>query len=301
MDSHLSRRALIATGVPAAALSLLATAPAEAEILAGGWRTRLRELEKDYRGRIGGCAIDTADGASAGYRADERFPLLSTFKSLAAGAVLHRARTREPGLLAKRVRYTKADLVDYSPVTEKHLADGLTVAQLCHAAITQSDNTAGNLILKQIGGPSGLTRYLRGIGDRTTRLDRWETELNGWSPGARRDTTTPAAAARSLRALTTGRALRPADRARLIGWMRQTATGANRIRAGLPPTWTVGDKTGSASAYGCANDIAIAHPPSAPPLIIAVYTNRHDRDRTYDETIVARTTTLLVQALGKKV
>jgi len=301
MESHPSRRALIAAGVSAAGLIVLPAASAEAEAPARGWQARLRRLERQYDGRIGAFAIDTSNGATAAYRAGERFPLLSTFKALAAGAVLHRARTAEPGLLRKRVRWTKADLVDYSPVTEKHLADGLTVAELCHAAITQSDNTAGNLILKRIGGPSGFTRFLRGIGDRTTRLDRWETDLNAWSPGSRRDTTTPKAIARDLRLLTVGDALHPADRARLIAWMRQTATGANRIRAGLPATWKIGDKTGSSPVYGCANDIAIAYPPSARPLIIAVYTNRHDRDRTYDEKIIARATTILAQALGKKV
>ena len=299
---HLTRRQLIGTGVTAAGLLLLPAAPAEAEALAGGWRTRLRSLEKSYRGRIGAFAIDTATGATVGYRADERFPLLSTFKALAAGAVLHHARTRRrPGLLNQRVRWTKADLVEHSPITSKHVGDGLTLAELCHAAITQSDNTAANLMLKHIGGPAGLTRFLRGIGDRVTRLDRWETDLNVWTPGTRRDTTTPAAVARSLRALTVGKALHPADRTRLIGWMRQTETGAKRIRAGLPGTWKVGDKTGSYPKYGCANDIAIAHPPSAPPLIIAVYTHRNAEDAATDESIIARTATILVRALGKKI
>src|SRR5690606_31380407 len=116
MDIHLTRRQLIGTGATAAGLLLLPAAPAEAEALADGWRNRLRRLEKSYRGRIGAVAIDTANGATVGYRAGERFPLLSTFKALAAGAVLHHARTRRPGLLNKRVRWTEADLVEHSPI-----------------------------------------------------------------------------------------------------------------------------------------------------------------------------------------
>lgn len=272
------------------------TAATQAEVT-----KQLTRLETTRRTRIGAYAIDTGSGRAVGHRADETFPFASTFKAMACGAVLRKARQSAPGLLDKVIHYTKDDLQEFSPVTEKHVDTGMTVAELCHATITQSDNTAGNLILKRIGGPSGFTRFLRGIGDRTTRLDRWETDLNAWSPGSRRDTTTPKAIARDLRLLTVGDALHPADRARLIAWMRQTATGANRIRAGLPATWKIGDKTGSSPVYGCANDIAIAYPPSARPLIIAVYTNRHDRDRTYDEKIIARTTTILAQALGKKV
>ena len=259
----------------------------------------LTALERDHAGRIGAWALDTGTGRTAGHRADERFPFLSTFKALAAGAVLHRARTAEPGLLDRRLRWTEADLVTHSPVTAEHVADGLTVAELCAATVGVSDNTAGNLVLRQLGGPAGLTRYLRTLGDSTSRLDRWETDLNGWAPGERRDTTTPAAAGRALAALTTGDALHPDDRDRLLGWLRATTTGAARIRAGLPATWTVGDKTGTASRYAAANDIAVAHPPTGAPLILAVYTHRRAADGTVDESVIARSATLLAEALGR--
>jgi len=262
-------------------------------------RERLRALERAYPGRIGAYAVDTASDVAVSYRADERFPLLSTFKVLAAAAVLKRARTQDPRLLDRLIRWTEADLVEYSPVTEQHVADGLTVAQLCHAAITVSDNTAGNLLLQQIDGPAGLTRYLRSLGDRDTRLDRWETDLNVWNPTERRDTTTPAAMGRTLHALTVGRALHRDDRAQLIEWMRQTVTGDQRIRAGLPDDWSIGDKTGSSYYYGAANDVAIAYPPSQPPLIIAIYTNRLESDLTNDNAIIAQTATILADALGK--
>ncbi|NBE97203.1 class A beta-lactamase [Nonomuraea sp. KC401] len=260
----------------------------------------LRALETSFKGRIGAYAIDTANGRTIAYRSDERFPLLSTFKAMACAAVLHKARTSQPGLMNKRVRWTARDLVDYSPVTEKHVKDGMTVAGLCHAAITMSDNTAGNLILKQIGGPAGLTRYFRSLKDRVSRLDRWETELNDWTPKSRRDTTTPSSIARDLRAVTYGKALNAKDRARLNAWLIANKTGDARIRAGLPKTWLIGDKTGTNSdGFGGGNDIAVIWPKrAAAPIIMAIYTNRRPGLAADDKTI-AKTAEVLARGLGR--
>ncbi|GII83967.1 beta-lactamase [Sphaerisporangium siamense] len=290
------------TATPSVLASPQAAASREADA-----RRRLRALEKSFKGRIGAYAIDTGTGRTFAYRSGERFPLLSTFKATAAAAVLHKARTSDPGLMNRVVHWTQAELKPNSPITEKHVKDGLTVARLCEAAITRSDNTAANMLLQQIGGPAGLTKYFRALGDRTSRLDRWETELNQWSPGEKRDTTTPAAMAVTLRKLTTatsfapaGRhALTPRDRARLNAWLRANQTGDARIRAGLPKTWLIGDKTGSSSSYGSANDIAIAHPPGSAPMIMAIYTTRHAPDSPYDDKTVADTATILARALGK--
>ncbi|WP_184723380.1 class A beta-lactamase [Streptosporangium saharense] len=261
---------------------------------------RLRALERSFRGRIGAYALDTGSGRTITYRSGERFPLLSTFKALAAAAVLHRARTSSPGLMERVVRWKRGDLKPNSPITEKHVRDGLSVARLCEAAITRSDNTAGNMLLRQIGGPAGLTRYLRSLNDPVSRLDRWETELNDWNPGEKRDTTTPAAVAGDLRAVTLGNALVPEDRARLEGWLRANKTGDARIRAGLPPGWGVGDKTGSSDSYGAANDIAVIRPPgSAAPIVMAVYTTREGADTRYEEKVIAETATVLVGALRR--
>lgn len=264
-----------------------------------GVRRRLRTLEAGYRERIGAYAIDTATGRSVGYRARERFPLLSTFKALACAAVLHKARTEDPGLMVRVIRYTADDLVAFSPATGRHVHTGMTVKALCEAAITLSDNTAGNLVLGQIGGPAGLTRYLRTLGDPRSRLDRWETALNHWRPGELRDTTTPELVADDLRRVTTTAALAEPDRAALIAWLRAAKTGDTRIRAGLPKGWTVGDKTGTGGTYGTANDIAIVWPAGAPaPLIMAIYTSRAKPDAAVDDTALARTSTVLAQSLG---
>ncbi|GAA3812400.1 hypothetical protein GCM10022226_36350 [Sphaerisporangium flaviroseum] len=263
-------------------------------------RRRLRALEATFKGRIGAYAIDTATGKTIGYRANERFPLLSTFKAMACAAVQHKARASDPGLMDRVVRWTQAEVKENSPVTEKHVEDGLTVAQLCEAAITRSDNTAGNMVLKQIGGPKGMTRYFRTLKDPISRLDRWETELNDWSPKEKRDTTTPAWMARDLRKVTLGNALTAQDRVRLEGWLRANQTGGERIRAGLPKSWIIGDKTGSSGSYGAANDIAVIRTsPTAAPLVMTIYTNHKAADAPYDSKIVADTATILAHALGK--
>ena len=260
----------------------------------------LRALEASFKGRIGAYALDTGTGKTIAYRSGERFPLLSTFKAIACAAALHKARASDPGLMERVVHWTKDDLKSNSPVTEKHVADGLTVAELCEAAITYSDNTAANMVLKQIGGPAGLTRYFRTLKDPISRLDRWETELNDWTPKERRDTTTPASVARDLRKVTTGDALDAKDRATLNGWLKANTTGGARIRAGLPKTWTIGDKTGTGSTYGTANDIAIIWPAKdAAPIIMAIYTNRPAADAANDEKVIAGTATILARGLGR--
>ncbi|TDD90150.1 class A beta-lactamase [Actinomadura darangshiensis] len=266
--------------------------PAQAEVT-----KQIARLEATHHERIGAFAIDTGTGRSVSHRPDESFPFASTFKAMACGAVLRKARESDPGLLDRVIHYTKDDLVDYSPVTEKHVDTGMTVADLCHAGITQSDNTAGNLVLKQIGGPAGLTAFLRSIGDRVSRSDRWETALNDWKPGEQRDTTAPRPWAGDLRALTVGGVLVPADRKRLIDWMKATVTGDERIRAGLPKSWTVGDKTGTGGTYGTANDIAIAYPKSGAPLIIVITTNKPAPDADPDDKAIAQTARVLARAL----
>ncbi|QFG24276.1 class A beta-lactamase [Actinomadura sp. WMMB 499] len=267
-------------------------------------RKTLAELENSHDTRIGAVGIDLATGETVGYRAGERFPFNSMFKVFACSAVLHEARTGRPGLMDEVIRWTPDDmaaLTENSPETTEYTDTGMTPAQLCRAGITKSDGFAGNMLLKQIGGPSGLTAFFRSTGDRVSRLDRPEPYLTEWEPGRVRDTTTPAASARTFAELTTGTTLHPRDRARLVGWLDASLTGAERIRAGLPDDWTVGDKTGTGGAknHGSAGDIAIVRPPgSTAPLILSVLTNRKTDDTPNDNEVIARTATALAEALG---
>ncbi|MFG3439077.1 class A beta-lactamase [Nonomuraea sp. NPDC047897] len=303
MPRHLRLRLGVAT---LTVWVLVGGAPQAAGAAAGSELDRtLRKLEQSYEGRIGAVGIDLATGRTVGYRAGERFPFNSSFKVFACAAVLHEARAGRPGLMDEVVRWTPADMAELtanSPETTEYTDTGMTPAQLCRAGITKSDGFAGNMLLKQIGGPRGLTAFFRAVGDRTSRLDRTEPTLTEWSPGEKRDTTTPEAAARTFAELTTGRTLHDADRARLVGWLKASLTGANRIRAGLPKNWTVGDKTGTggASNHGTASDLAIVWTPgSTAPIVLSVFANR-DRDGTpHDDKVFASTAAALAKALGR--
>lgn len=235
----------------------------------------LADLEHSLGARLGVAMRDTGSGARFAFRAEERFPLTSTFKFLAAAAVLAKVDAGKD-TLHRRVVYAKSDLVTYSPETEKHAGEGMALGAICEAAITLSDNTAGNLMLAAIGGPEGLTRFARKLGDEVTRLDRIETALNEASPGDPRDTTSPSAMLGNLEKLLLGDALETASRERLTAWLIANKTGDTRLRAGLPAGWRVGDKTG-AGGNGTANDLAIVWPPGRKPILIAAYLTQCDR------------------------
>jgi beta-lactamase class A len=245
----------------AAAALVSGAAPAAAD--------RFAAIERSVGGRLGVAALDTANGARLMHRAGERFAMCSTFKLLAVAAPLARVdRGREQ--LDRVVHYGQADLLEYAPVTRAAVgAGGLSMVELCRAAVEVSDNTAANLILKALGGPGAVTHFARTLGDPVTRLDRMEPELNTSLPGDPRDTTTPAAMMADARAVVLGGVLSPASRERLSGWMVACATGRSRLRAGLPADWRTGDKTGTGER-GTANDVAVAWAPGG-PILIACY------------------------------
>lgn len=252
-------------------------------------------LEEAFGGRLGVAAYDTANGVQIRYRADERFPMCSTFKLMLVGAILAQS-AKDAGLLQRHVRYAQDELVTYSPVTEKHVADGMTVAELCDAAMRYSDNTAANLLIRMLGSPAAVTAFARSIGDHEFRLDRYETELNTALPGDERDTSTPAAMERSLRTLVLGDVLPLRHRKLLEGWLRNNTTGARRIRAGLPAGWDMGDKTGS-GAYGTTNDAALIWPPGRAPVSLAVYYTQRAAGARSKEEIVAAAAGIVADAL----
>jgi beta-lactamase class A len=231
---------------------------------------RIAAIETRIGGRIGVAALDTGNDKHLDYRAEERFPMCSTFKFLAAAAVLKRVDEKKERL-ERFVPYNAKDILEYAPVTKEHLKEGgMTLGALCEAAIEQSDNTAGNLLLNAIGGPAGLTNFVRALGDRVTRLDRIEPELNSAIPGDERDTTTPAAISSDMQRLLLGDALSEASRRKLDDCLQRNETGGSMIRAGVPKTWSVGDKTGRGS-NGATNDIAIMRPPRGAPILLAIY------------------------------
>jgi len=260
----ISRREILLGGGAA----LLALRPAFAKA-ATSEESHFAALERLHNGRLGVTILDSGNGKRLSHRADERFGLCSTFKFLAAAAVLARVDRGEDDL-ARRVSYSKADLLDYAPETSKHIDEGMTLGELCAAAIELSDNTAGNLLLRSLGGPSGVTRFARSLGDEITRLDRTEPTLNIITPGDPRDTTTPAAVLGLMHSTLTGNALSLASQKQLQDWLLGCKTGAHRIAAGLPAGWRIGDKTGT-GAKAETNDIAIIWPPQRAPILVAAY------------------------------
>jgi beta-lactamase class A len=262
----LTRRRMTAGLVP----FLAGESPRRSEAAEASLATALMRIEAASGGRLGVGIVDTASGARHSHRGAERFPMCSTFKLLACGALLARVDAGKDHL-DRIVRFAAGDVVSYSPVTGSRAGgNGMSLSDLCAAALTQSDNTAGNLILRSLGGPSAVTAYARTLGDQVTRLDRFETELNTAIPGDPRDTTTPLAIAENLRALTFGDRLATGSRDQLTAWLLACQTGGAKLRAGLPVDWRIGDKTGG-GAYGTNNDIAVLWPPGRAPLVVSVY------------------------------
>ena len=264
------RTFLWASGCAVAATSVAASPNRIAPARFGPeFRKAVAAVEQASGGRLGLTVIDTSSGKRFGWRETERFPMCSTFKFALAGLILKQVE-RKRETLARRIPVAAADIVANSPFCEQRVGGSAGIAELCHATITLSDNSAANLLLRTIGGPAGFTKWLQSVGDPATRLDRWETEMGEARPGDARDTTTPVAMAGLAQRLLLGNALAPAGRTQLTDWMKDTRTSRNSLRAGLPPSWTVADKTG-AGGYGTDNLVAMVWPPQRAPLVVASY------------------------------
>jgi len=279
--------------------ALLAAAP-----LAAGWPALaepapapLADYEQATGGRIGLYAENLRTGAKLAWRAHERFVMCSTFKASLATLVLRRV-DRGKDRLDQMIHYGPADLQEYAPVARQNLAKGaMSVGEMCEAAVEISDNTCANLVLARVGGPAALTAFWRTTGDTVSRLDHDEPVLNRTPPGRPEDTTTPAAMAGNLRRYVLGQVLSPASRERLTGWLLNCQTGDNRLRAGLPKGWRIGNKTGN-NGKDAAGDIAVVWPPSGGPLLICAYTRGGSPTPDRIETVFAEIGRLAAQRLA---
>jgi beta-lactamase class A len=261
-----TRRIFITGGGALAASGLFGTARAFDR---GVLRTEINRIAADCGGRLGVSIFDAQTQDPFNHNGDVRFPMCSTFKFLAAAAVLKRVDD-EKEQLGRLIPVTTGDVVPGSSYIKAPVPGGLTMAQLCEAAMIYSDNTAGNLILASLGGPQAIGAFARTLGDTMTRLDRNEPTLNESVPGDPRDTTTPNAMLRSMQTLLIGEMLSEASKKQLTQWLIGNKTGDTRLRAGLPVGWRVGDKTGTGER-GSTNDIAIVWPPNHAPILVAAY------------------------------
>lgn len=253
------------------------------------------QLEETNGGRLGVAVLDTATGERSGYRPDERFPMCSTFKFLLASAVLKRVDGHRETL--DRAVAIPSKLLFNSPLTEPHAGGTMTVAALCQAILTRSDNTAANLLLETLGGPSGITSFFRSLGDTVTRLDRIETSLNESLAGDPRDTTSPTAMADDLKSVLLGNVLSQRSRDKLARWMEASLTGLERLRAKLPASWRVADKTG-ANGEHTSNDIAVIWPAGKPPIIVAAYITQCTGPESKRAAMLAEIGQLVKESLG---
>ncbi|MBP0591399.1 class A beta-lactamase [Paraburkholderia sp. LEh10] len=269
--SHSSLRRALLIALAAAPVIGARSQPASSVSVDLAAHERFEKLEASSGGRLGVAALNTADGSTLSYRESERFPMCSTFKLPAVALILKRSMA-EHGLLDERVHYGAADLVANSPVTTQRVGAGMTIGELCTAALQHSDNTAANLLLTALGGPEVLNEFARSIGDTWFDLVHGETEVNASVPGDMRDTTSPRAMMHDAqRFLLADDVLGVPQREQLKAWMLGNATGAGRIRAAVPGAdWLVADKTGSGD-YGTANDVAVVYPPAGKPRVVAIY------------------------------
>jgi beta-lactamase class A len=250
-------------------------------------------LQKQFDARLGVWALNTANATQVEFNADQRFAYCSTHKAFSAAAVL---RNNSLDGLDTVVRYTTADLVANSPVTQVHVSTGMTLRAICDAAIRYSDNTAANILFGQLGGPAGLQSFLRTLGDDVTQCARLEPALNSAIPGDIRDTTTARAWGTDLEAVTLGNGLSADRQALLNGWLVGNLTGTGLIRAGVPAGWKVGDKTGNGD-YGTRNDMAVIWPPAAEPMVMVVLSSRPKLDDSYDNDLVSGAAKVALSAI----
>lgn len=240
-----------------------------AGVFAQSHQSGLTHLEKTFHCKIGVYAIDTGTHQVISYHANDRFPVQSTFKLLAVAAILKKSMLI-PGLLQQNIHYKQRDITSWSPVTKLHITTGMTITQLCAAAMSYSDNTAVNLLIKKLGGPRSVTKFAKLIGNQSFNLQHYEANLNS-NPKILVDTSTPKDMAHSLQKLLLGNVLAKNQRLLLLSWMKDNTTGYQRIRSGMPPGWVVADKTGT-GRYGVANDVAILWSPEHKPIVLTIYT-----------------------------
>ncbi|QVQ50871.1 class A beta-lactamase [Spiractinospora alimapuensis] len=302
---HSSARRVTYGGAAAVALSLLAgcssteavaepqAADGEGQDSSPEYAEEFDRLAEEFDARLGVYALDTATGEEVSYNADDRFAYASTFKPFVCGAVME---TRSLDDMDEVVTFDAEDLVPHSPITEEHVDTGISLMEACDATIRYSDNTAANLLFRELDGPEGLQEALRATGDETTQVDRIEVALNEAAPGDPRDTTTPEQFAVNLQEFVFGDTLEPEKRDVLEQMLRENTTGDDLIRAGVPDDWEVGDKTGG-GGYGSRNDIGIMWPPDEEPILIAVMSSRDQEDAEPNDALIAQATEVVVDTI----
>lgn len=247
----------------------------------------VKQEESSLQARIGFAVFDAKDNSMRNYRGNERFPINSTHKVLSCAALLANV-DHGHSTLGDKVSFDQSKLVDYSPVTKDRIQPKtMTLGELCAAAVIYSDNTAANLVFDHIGGPQGLTTFLREMNDLVTRSDRTEPTLNEAVPGDLRDTSTPISMSHTIAKLVLGDTLSATSKTQLGQWMKDDKVADALLRSVLPAGWIIGDKTG-AGGYGSRSIVAVVWPPKRQPLVISIYITQTKASMARSNQAIAR-------------
>ena len=246
-------------------------------------KLNLADLENKYNAVIGVYAVDMENGKKICYKPDTRFSYCSTHKVFTAAELLRQKNTSDLNEIRK---FSAEDILSYAPITKDHVADGMTLAEICSASLRWSDNTAANLILQEIGGVENFKVALKNIGDQTTKPARNEPELNLFNPKDNRDTSTPRQMVKNLQVYIFGDILSDDKKKLLIDWMSDNSITDTLIKAETPQGWKVIDKSGSGD-YGARNDIAVIYPPNRKPIVMAIMSRRTEKNAKSDDAMIA--------------
>lgn len=245
----------------------------------------IEQIENEYNTKVGIYGINTENGKAYQHNADERFTFASTYKAIASGILLNKVA---PSELNKKVEINESEIVANSPVTEQYIGKIMSLKALIKASMLQSDNTANNKIMQELGGVNGLKHELVQLGDDVSEPQRLEPELNYFDPNSKADTTTPRAAAQTLNSILTSNEMNESNLSLLKQTMIENKTGDTLIKAGMPNSYTVGDKSGQALTYATRNDLAFIYPKGQDkPIILAIYSKQDQKDAKPNDKVIS--------------
>lgn len=255
-------------------------------------RDRIEQISQAALGRVGVKATVLETGESVTLNGNQQFPMQSVYKFPIAMAVL--ARVDQGKLkLDQKIRVETSDVLQGSRILDlKSQGMEFSLAQLLKYMVSESDNTASDVLLKQVGEPRIVTEYLRGLGVNDIVVANTEKELAQDTAVQYRNYATPDAAVVLLRAFHEGKGLSKSSQALLLQLMTETTTGPKRIKGLLPEGTVVAHKTGTSSTVNgvtaATNDVGLVTLPNGRHMAIAVFVSDSAANDAVREEVIAK-------------